>query len=199
MTKQGFKRAASASLLIAYPLLVYFGLQAFDPRLLVLLLVLMAGLRWLAWDGEQRGMLVYWLAAIALVVVATMVSGSEKGLLFYPLIVNISFFSFFFISLFNPPTVIERFARKQQHDGELSADALRYTRRVTQVWCLFFIVNASISVWTVYHSREMWLLYNGLLSYLLTALLMGVEFLVRRKKINDKDLNSPPTVESTDN
>ncbi len=183
MTKQTLKRVASTALLITYPLLVYFGLQVFDPRVMVLLLVLMAGLRWLAWDGEQRGMLVYWLAAIAVVVLATLLSGSEKGLLFYPLIVNIAFFSFFFISLFNPPTVIERFARKQH--GELSEDGLRYTRRVTQVWCLFFVVNASLSVYTVYHSREIWLLYNGLVSYLLTGMVMGIEYLVRQRKLSE--------------
>ncbi|MGI9293637.1 MAG: hypothetical protein ACR2PS_06605 [Pseudomonadales bacterium] len=183
MTSAGLRRAAAVILIAAYPLLVYFGLQIFTPRLLVIVLLLMAGLRWLAWDGDRKVFLMYWLAAIFLVVVATLVTGSNIGLLFYPLLVNLILLTFFAISLYKPPTVIETIARKQ-HGGELPDLAIEYARKVTIVWCVFFMLNGAVSVWSVFHSHEVWLLYNGLIAYLLIALLMGAEYLVRRRVVN---------------
>jgi uncharacterized membrane protein len=176
------RRALAVTLVVAYPVLVYFGLQVFAPRMLVLLLLLMAGLRWLAWDGEEKGFLLYWLAAIFLVVVATLVTGSTLGLLFYPLLMNLVFLTFFAISLYKPPTVVETIARKQH--GELPAEAVAYSRKVTVIWCVFFVLNGCVSLWTAFLSHEAWVLYNGLIAYVLMALLMGAEYLVRRRVIS---------------
>ena len=179
VNNSGLRNALAVALVIAYPLLVYFGLQMFAPRLLVLLLLLMAGLRWLAWNGEEKGFLLYWLAAILLVAMATLVTGSNVGLLLYPLLMNVVFLTFFAISLYKPPTVVETIARKQQ--GDLPPAGIAYTRKVTIAWCLFFITNGCISLWTVFLSHAAWVLYNGLIAYILMALLMGGEYLVRRR------------------
>ncbi|MGI9287734.1 MAG: hypothetical protein ACR2P1_20285 [Pseudomonadales bacterium] len=179
------RRALAVILVAAYPLLIYFGLQVTAPRMLVLLLLLMAGLRWLAWNDEEKGFLLYWLAAILIVVVATLITGSTLGLLFYPLLMNLVFLTFFAISLYKPPTVVETIARKQH--GELPVEAVSYTRKVTMMWCLFFILNGSVSLWTAFLSREVWVLYNGLIAYLLMALVMGAEYLVRHRVMNRID------------
>lgn len=74
--------------------------------------------------------------------------------------------------------MIERLARLQQPD--LPAKGVLYTRRVTQVWCGFFIINGSIAFITaVWASFELWSLYNGLIAYLLMALLFAGEYLIR--------------------
>ena len=176
----------SGLLLLLYPVLVYFGLQVFSPRVLVLLLLLMAGLRWLAWDGGEQRFLLYWMAAILIVIVATLITGSEVGLLYYPLLMSMTFLAFFSFSLINPPTVVELIARKQHE--ELPPAAVLYTRTVTQVWCGFFVFNGAVSIWSVSAGREAWLLYNGMVSYCLMALVMGIEYLVRRRVMEQADV-----------
>jgi uncharacterized membrane protein len=52
---------------------------------------------------------------------------------------------------------------------------VRYTRRVTQIWCVFFTLNSVFSVYTALcWRREAWSLYNGALAYgLIGVLLVG--------------------------
>ncbi len=96
----------------------------------------------------------------------------------YPVLVSAIFLSVFGYSLISPPPIIERIARLSEPD--LPPSAIIYTRRVTQVWCLFFIINGSISLGTVFlASPTVWYLYNGVVSYLLIGLLFGAEYLVR--------------------
>jgi uncharacterized membrane protein len=53
---------------------------------------------------------------------------------------------------------------------------------VTKVWCGFFAVNASISLFTVWWSDpQLWLLYNGVIAYLLIAILFSAESLYRQR------------------
>ena len=83
-------------------------------------------------------------------------------------------------SLWQPQTLIERLARLQ--DPQLPPEAIRYTRRVTQVWCGFFVVNGTLALGTILlGDMALWSLYNGLLSYLLMGSLMGGEWLLRRR------------------
>ena len=59
---------------------------------------------------------------------------------------------------------------------------MAYTRRVTQVWCGFFVVNGLIAVATaLWASPAAWALWNGLLSYVAMGVLMAGEWLVRRR------------------
>lgn len=163
-------------LLACYPALVYFGLQQFDPRWLVLMLVVFAALRYVTADTDTPGTKLVFFAVIALCLIS-LISGSELGLLFYPVLISLSFLFIFGYSLANPPTVIERFARQQE--GELGTGAIRYTRNVTWVWCGFFLFNALVASWTAFQSQAVWALYNGLISYALMASLFLVEYCVR--------------------
>lgn len=91
---------------------------------------------------------------------------------------NIFMLMIFGYSLMNPPSIIERIARRQEPD--LPPAGMAYTRRVTQVWCVFFLVNACISLVTVlWASPTIWSLYNGIIAYILMGLLFGGEYLVR--------------------
>ena len=74
--------------------------------------------------------------------------------------------------------MIERFARLQE--PEFSDTAIAYTRKVTMVWCGFFVLNGSASLYTaLFTDMATWTLYNGLIAYLLLGLLFIGEYLVR--------------------
>lgn len=169
------------SLTLFYPLAIYFGLQHFEPRLFGALLGAVLLLR--QWQAAHRFAASLtaseWLSLGTLFAytLAIVVSNSEIILLLYPAFVSLSLLSVFGRSLRHPPTVIERIAHLS--DPELPPEGVRYTRRVTQVWCAFFVSNASISIATIFASREAWLLYNGFIAYLLMGLMFAGEWLFR--------------------
>ena len=104
---------------------------------------------------------------------------SEIGLRFYPVLVNAGFFFMFFYSLFYPPTVIERLARIKE--PELAESGVAYTRKVTGVWCVFFVLNGSIAAYVAFFSSlQVWSLYNGLIAYIVMGCVFVGEFIVRQ-------------------
>jgi uncharacterized membrane protein len=98
----------------------------------------------------------------------------------YPLCINAGLLASFGFSLWRGMPVVERLARLQEPD--LPEQAVRYTRRVTQAWCVFFAVNAALSLATaVWGSEALWALYNGVIAYILMGLFFAVEWLIRRR------------------
>lgn len=177
MAERKLLKAAITLLLVAYPVVVYFGLQQYSPRILVLILLGAAVLRWFFWrDEEMRHYLLIIAVALALL---TVLSGSAYGLLFYPVAMNLGFLAVFLLSLKTPPTIVERIARRME--GELSLAAIAYTRSATKAWCVFFALNASIALITVFASAQAWALYNGLIAYGLIGAMMAGEYLVRQR------------------
>ncbi|MEZ5482227.1 MAG: hypothetical protein R3E73_08595 [Porticoccaceae bacterium] len=173
-------RTAVGLAFILYPLLVYLGLRSFEPRLISFMLVVVIGIRFVS-GGKTEKTLIYWAVAASLSVGFTLLTGSRYGLLFYPVLINITFLCLFLASLLNPPSIIEKLARLK--DPDIPHSAIPYTRKVTIVWCYFFFINGAIAFITVYLNEYWWLLYNGLISYLLIALLVTGEMLFRRKII----------------
>ncbi len=96
---------------------------------------------------------------------------------FYPVCANLTVFFVFFLSLFSKETVIQKFAKMV--DGELSKNALKYTRNLTYIWCILAFFNFVVSLITVFLSEEIWALFNGLISYILIGSLFLVEYIVR--------------------
>ncbi len=162
---------------LAYPVVVYLALGHVSPRWIALLLVALA----LARAAVTRE--AFWLVAAALAGVLAIAGalGDRWGpLKLYPALVNLVMFGLFATSLWRGPSVAERFARLREPDFPPAAVA--YTRHVTQVWCAFFVVNGLVAAATaLWASAGTWALYNGLLSYIAMGLLMGGEWLVRRR------------------
>lgn len=177
MTKQLGIRICLALLFLLYPFMVYAGLAFFDPRWLILLLLASAGARLLGGKFPRRVMLL-WPAAAIVAALITLFSATDTGLLLYPVLVNAVFLCLFMWSYLQPPSIIELIARKT--DPDLPPSGVAYTRKVTLVWCVFFLLNGLISLFTLFQSRELWILYNGFISYILMGLLMGGEWLVRQ-------------------
>ncbi|WP_148253033.1 COG4648 family protein [Aidingimonas lacisalsi] len=123
----------------------------------------------------------YWGAGLALGAALLVTLGhADSGVRAWPVIVNAGLCCVFAWSLRHPPSLIERIARRQ--DPELSASGVRYTRRVTQVWCVFFSINGVVALWTaVYADLASWALYNGGIAYGLCALLFAIEWCIRQR------------------
>jgi len=96
---------------------------------------------------------------------------------FYPPICNFTLFMVFFSSLFAKETIIQKFARTC--GDKLEKPAWDYTRNVTYVWAAFTFINFVISVWTIFLSDRVWIIYNGFVSYFLVGTLFITEYLVR--------------------
>ena len=174
-----------AAIFIAYPVMIYFGLMFFDARSVAVLLILLVGARLVfvrrsAGRRAFRPQLIFALAAASAIGFLVIVSDSPVFLKFYPVCISALMLVLFSVSLIHPPTVIERFARLQTPN--LPPAAIRYTRKVTIVWCGFFILNGGAALYTaLYSSMETWTLYNGAISYVLMGVLFAGEYLVRRR------------------
>ncbi|MFM4922872.1 COG4648 family protein [Aeromonas dhakensis] len=176
--------------LLLYPLAVYWGLTHAGQTPLLLGLLLIFSLRLLPGllKGRVRlGPLPEWLwlgrllACIGLgLTLLSALFSARHWLLYYPLAVSLALLCLFGWSLTRPMSLVERLARLQ--DPALPPAAIGYTRRLTQIWCGFFVINGALAAFTIWHGDlALWSLYNGLISYALMGGLMGAEYLVRRR------------------
>lgn len=165
---------------MCYPALIYFTGHSWSPKALGIGLVVSAVV-WRLGVGDtaiSRGLV------CGGIVLAALAFGFNDvlPLKLYPVMVNGLLLSVFAASLWFPPTVVERIARLQ--NPELPQEAVMYTRRVTQMWCLFFVGNGLIALWTaLWQSARAWFLYNGVIAYLLIGSLFVGEWLIRRRVI----------------
>lgn len=166
---------------ISYPFLVWFSLDYLQPRYLALALAGLFLLRFFLYSNRATsGAWPRVLATCPLFLLVIALINETSWLLAYPVFVSLVFFTVFASSLFYPPTVVERLARLE--DPDLPPKGVAYTRKVTQVWSAFFLVNAAISLVTIWHGDPwLWSLYNGGVFYVLMGLLMAAEMTVRRK------------------
>ena len=178
-----------AGILMMYPFAVYYGLQYFPPRFLALILLALLFLRIVLLRNNLAKM--PWVVPATLLgslaLVFSLFTQSNIGFKLYPLLVNCSLLMVFSFSLLKPPSVIETFARLKEKN--LNKQGIKYTEKVTLIWCVFFLVNGGISLYTALYSElEFWMLYNGFISYVLMGSLFLAEFLVRLKvKKHHKD------------
>ena len=180
-----WRAGARVALALGYPVAIYCALLWFEPRVIAavvvvallarrprLTLAFVSGFSWVS-----HAVIV---AAIGLSLGAAL-ANDETLLRLYPAGISLALLAVFALSLWSPPTVIERLARLRRGVAELPADAVRYTRHVTEVWCAFFALNAAIAAWSaVAASREVWALYNGFLTYVAMLVLFFGERVVRR-------------------
>ena len=163
---------------LLYPFAVYFGMAHFSPWQFALLL----GGLWLAraLTGQRRpGSL--WMAVVALAFCALLALFNSPALLrWYPVLISGFMLSLFGLSLKFGPPMIERLARLRE--PVLPDIAIHYTRQVTKVWCLFFLLNGLVAAGlTLWAPLSWWTLYNGLIAYGLMGLLFAIEWLIRQQ------------------
>jgi uncharacterized membrane protein len=138
-----------------------------------------------AWSVLPRALQLLVGALVALLGLAALLRQSSLSLLYYPVLVNLMFFLIFAASLKQKQSLIERLARRL--DPDLPTSGVRYTRRVTQAWCLFFVLNGAIAWWSVGAGEAVWALYNGCIAYVLIGLMFAGEWLIRRRILRAGD------------
>ena len=162
---------------VAYPFIVWLALGHVGPRWIALGLAGLALAR--AAVTRER----FWFAvsaAVGLLALAGFWSDGWLPLKLYPVLLNLAFLGVFAASLRRGPSAIERLARLREPD--LPPAGVAYTRRVTQVWCVFFGANALVSAATaLWADAAGWALYNGFIAYVAMGVLLAGEWLVRRR------------------
>ena len=180
-------------LLLFYPVIVYFGISYYDVHFISIILLFVFLTKFLLErkflkDHLETKQSVFTVIIAVLICLLTIYSRESTYLKYYPVCMNILFLVLFLYSLAYPPTMIEKFARLRHQN--LNKHAINYLRKVTTLWCAFFIFNGTISAYTVlWGSLDVWALYNGLISYILMAGLFLGEFLYRKLIYKDGVLN----------
>lgn len=164
---------------VAYPFAVYAGFGRVGP--IWVAIGLAALLAWRARAARDSTSLAA-AAGVAALGAASVLMGSALPLKLYPVLVSAALLLVFGMSVRHPPTVIERIARLT--DPQLSPQGVAYTRRVTIAWCVFFVCNGGIALATVlWGSDEVWLAYNGFVSYIAMGAMFAGEWLLRRRHL----------------
>lgn len=186
---QNFLRIANGLIMLLWPFIIWAGVtQGLSFWLIPLFIAFFLLRLWLLKDhgglqGQTDGQM-YAGKALALTGIAlcaaSVLMRDHHVLMYYPVAVNLVLLILFGSSLFYGMPIVEQIARWREPD--LPPQGVRYTRRVTQVWCLFFIINGSTALATcLYNDMKIWALWNGMLSYIFIGGVMGVEWLVRRR------------------
>ncbi|MBJ7222267.1 MULTISPECIES: hypothetical protein [unclassified Brenneria] len=168
---------------LAWPFLVWFSVVHPEHRWLPAALALMFFLRFATVRGDKnlfKGTGLLLATAGAALCLASLLLSDGQWLLWYPVAVNAVMLLLFGSSLYRGMPLVERLARLRE--PELPPRAVAYTRRVTQIWCLFFVFNGGVAVLTCLAGNvHWWTLWNGMIGYLLMGLLMGGEWIVRQR------------------
>lgn len=177
----------STLLSVSYPLWVWLMLtHQRGVTWFALILLLIGGLRLLlAWrfPSPSRFFPPWW---------SVMLNGAMAGLglwgllvndgsafQVYPLIVSGGLLTVFGGSLLTDKSMIQRFA--ELYEKNITPKKQAYMRKVTQYWCVFFVLNVAISAYTWQAmSLSAWTWYNGIISYVLMGLLFVGEYAYRR-------------------
>jgi len=182
-TTRRLTQPAITLVMVAWPLIIGFGIthHALPWLLPVMALLLLIRLRQARLRGGPLRLITKSIAVTGIVLcVASLVLRSHDLLLWYPVVVNTLLLALFGGSLWSPMPLVERIARLKEPD--LPPAGVRYTRRVTQLWCGFFMISGGVAAFTCwYGDTHLWTLWNGMIAYLLMGALMTSEWLVRQR------------------
>lgn len=64
-------------------------------------------------------------------------------------------------------------------EPDITDVTLKYTRNLTYIWAIFTFLNFLVSIYTIFLPKEIWVLYNGFISYFLVGLIFIIEYIVR--------------------
>lgn len=184
--RNGARRWLGVLANLAYPVVILGAWRWHSPRFVGLMLLALLWTQRAAGTGALAASLrkltkTDWAVALTLSItsIAIVLTNSEALMRFYPSLVNFGLLVAFGVTLHNGPSMIEKFARLTYADPP--AHVVRYTRRVTQLWCGFFALNGVFSAWTALRWQgEAWSLYNGAIVYVVIGTLIVGEFAWRK-------------------
>ena len=185
---------------ILYPILVFTLLVVFKLplKLLSLCVIALAAALFVSVSAKNKEKNLDWkpLATSILFFLAGLLCFLTDEAIFlklYPVAINLIFLVFFGSTLFRGPNMIFRFATLADKSVKGSFHEKKvenYCRKVTVIWCIFFILNGTVAILTVFAGKifgitpenadKVWSLYNGGISYILMGFLFAAEFIVRK-------------------
>ena len=178
---------------IALPFLIHFGLHYLSPWVFSLLLWLILLPRILLMPGSKTLGKAMMAAIVSLFCGAIAWFDSGALLRYYPVLMSVFMAMLFLLSLGAERSLIEYFA---QLSGKTYPPAARhYMRKLTGGWALLLCGNGAVAAYTACClSPQLWLLYNGMISYGVMAAFMLLEWVYRgmyqRKYASDTEANS---------
>ena len=179
---RGLLAAAIALAAVTYPLLLWLLLDHLPGGALIAVFACLVVARLMLLDLRpwQRAVAVSVALGFCLVAVWSAQSDASLQVLrLYPVLVSLAGGIWFAWTLSTDSPAAARLARLAGMTIPPERDG--YLRVVTGIWVAFFVANAGVSAWTTGQSPAVWALYNGLISYLLMAILFAGEYLVRRR------------------
>jgi acyl-coenzyme A synthetase/AMP-(fatty) acid ligase/uncharacterized membrane protein len=171
----------------AYPFIVFIGLVVLKVplRIFSLALILFGLFFFLSTTAGKTGKKplpqAFLLSTLGLICLVTNIPLVLK---LYPVVISAALLGAFGSTLFSPPSMVYRLAiiMDKSIPGSLGEPRIaQYCRKVTLVWCVFFILNGTAAALPVFFGSErIWVLYNGGIFYGLMAIFFAVEYLIRR-------------------
>lgn len=161
---------------IAYPLIWLFSLQMQITLLILLyIMAILWALKAILATKFQR----FFAVLMTCLLVLIGITRNLNTMYWYPVIISSVMLFIFGSSLFSSQSLIERFARLQTPD--LPTQAVIYTRKVTQVWCGFFVFNITVTAGLILLEQyRYWAIYSGVIAYVLMGILFVGEWCVRQ-------------------
>lgn len=188
------KNIIAVLLIVAYPLLVHASLIFAIPQLqIAAILFFLLGVFWHAlWRRRLVPTLVY--LGLSLLILALGYWNLTLYLLYLPpIIIPLTLLIVFGRTLLSGRepliTAIGEAAR-----GPLSLAMRRYTKVLTQLWCVvFFIMMLWSAILPLLQQPELWSWFTNVINYGFVGVLFGGEFLLRKKLFPDH--NHPGFIE----
>ena len=181
-------RAVTLSFIILYPLTTHFSVATGDPSpslLLLLLGVLMISVG--LFRSYRYKAAAYTLFGAMGVYFSSYYLFSERFTVLYipPLTVSVFLLWLFGRSLAPGKTALISQMAESYH-GELPPPLAIYTRRLTLIWAVYFALFAlSVLYLGFINSGAHWSFYINLSNYIIIALLLGGEYLLRIYRFKD--------------
>ena len=159
---------------VIYPFVIFYALQQ-NIAIKFMGLVLLAVVIFSFLRNKNTYMFTAGLTLCFLI----MLFNQEIFLKLYPVLMNACMCAIFALSL-NKKPLITKFAEKLQ-SRPLNKHEVQYTTKATIAWVIFMAINTVVSFITVFLSNQIWVWYNGLISYILIGTMMLGEYIVRKK------------------
>lgn len=131
------------------------------------------------------------LAIIGALVLLCIITRRFVYLKAYSVVINSALLIFFASSLVIKPNICFRFAclgDRRVLGSTYEGRVKEYCKKVTIVWCVFFIANGSVAAFTTFYNfgsakvnNIVWATYNCAISYCLMGTLFAIELIVRHK------------------
>jgi uncharacterized membrane protein len=174
---------------VAFPFLIYFGLNYFSPIFFAILLFVLLIVRMVLMPAK-KWLKIIMVSLIAIYCLSIGLSDGEQVLRYYPVLMTLYIAILFALSLLDDVPIIEKFA---QLSGKPYPEGARvYMKKLTKIWVILLLTNACVAIYSACcQSIDFWLFYNGFLSYIIIFGFMACEWVFRQwyRRKNFPDFN----------